>query len=470
MNETSDGNRAPASGATQGLRARMLRAAGWLAGASATAQLLRLASNLVLTRLLVPEAFGLVAAVSTFYVALVMVSDLGIWQSVVRSHRADDPRFLGTAFTLQCLRGLLLALGVLGLALALRLAADAGGFAPGTVYADPRLPAMTAVFALCALLQGAESIRLATAQRELRTGQLARLEITSQIVGTVFTVALAWGTRSVWALPAGAVVAAAARTLLSHRLPGPPAPPCWDREAARELVGFGKWIVVSSLVGFLASQGEKLLLGATLNITGFGVFSIASALLGAATAVYATVNGHLIFPGLSLAMREGAEATRRVYGRVQQATDLLLGTLAGAAMTAGHWAVWLLYDDRYAAAGWMLQWLAPGLLAMRMQVVEQLMFARGRPGLVVTNNAVRAALLALLVPAGYSVAGEQGAVAAVALAQFAGWPLSMAFRRVAGLPGWRAERWWLPALCAGMAAGWALDALLEFALGAPGAR
>ena len=54
------------------LRSRMLRAAGWLVGGNISSQALRLLSNLILTRLLLPEAFGLVAAVNTLYFALVM--------------------------------------------------------------------------------------------------------------------------------------------------------------------------------------------------------------------------------------------------------------------------------------------------------------------------------------------------------------------------------------------------------------
>ena len=66
------------------MKARMLKAAGWVLGGNLGGQLIRLGSNLVLTRLLLPESFGLVAAVNTLYFGLVMLSDLGVWQSVVR--------------------------------------------------------------------------------------------------------------------------------------------------------------------------------------------------------------------------------------------------------------------------------------------------------------------------------------------------------------------------------------------------
>lgn len=444
------------------LKARMLKAAVWLVGSNLSSQFLRLISNLILTRLLAPEAFGLVAAVNTLYFALVMFSDLGVWQSVVKSERGIEPSFLGTAWTVQLLRGVLLAAVVLAIALALHLAARADLFAAGTVYADARLPPMMTLFALCALLQGLESMKLALAQRDLRIGRLARLDLGSQVGAMAVTLALAWATRSVWSLLIGTLAGTALRTALSHLyLPGRSERPCWDRACAAEIIGFGKWIFLSSIIGFLAANGEKIILGGSLNTASFGVFSIASTLLAAVSGVYGSLNGHVIFPSLSLALHgeDGGEAAR-VYSRVQQLVDLLLGTLAGGLLLSGQWAVWLLYDARYHDAGWMLQWLGLGLLAMRYQVVEQLMFARGQPAWVSANNALRALSLTVCIPAGFAFAGEEGAIAGVVVSQFASWPLSLRFKYEHRLLGWATEKWWLPALLAGLALGWLLDVAL----------
>jgi O-antigen/teichoic acid export membrane protein len=265
----------------------------------------------------------------------------------------------------------------------------------------------------------------------------------------------------VWALLAGTLVAAAARTLASHfYLPGREARPCWDASCAREIVGFGKWIFLSSMIGFLAANGEKIILGGNLAIASFGVFAIASTLLAAFTGVYASLNGHVIFSSLAHALRGDRAEMVRVYTRLQQLADLFLGTVAGLLLTSGQWAVWILYDARYHAAGWMLQLLGLSLLAMRHQVVEQLMFAHGKPGWVSANNALRALGLVVFIPAGFAIAGERGAIAGVVLSQFASWPLSLWFKRQQGLLCWATEKWWLPALCLGMAAGWLCDRLL----------
>ncbi len=447
------------------LRQRMLHAAGWLLGSNLSSQALRLLSSLVLTRLLVPEAFGLVAAVQTLYFALVMFSDLGVWQSVVCSPRGREPRFLGTAMAVQLGRGLLLALVVLALAAGLYGAQALERVTPGTVYADTRLPWMMSVFALSALLQGGESMHLASAQRDLLVARLARLELLSQLAGMLLTLALAVLTRSVWSLVAGTLMASASRTLLSHlMLPGAAVRPCWEATSARELLGFGKWIFLSSVIGFLAAHGEKLLLGGTLPATSFGLFAIAATLLAAITGLVGNLNAHLVFPGLSEALRSGPQAAREVYVRVQRLADGMLGLLAGGTFMAGAWVVHILFDARYAEAAWMLQLLSLSLLAMRYQVLEQMMFAHGQPAWVTVSNALRAAALALLIPLGYAWGAERGAVLAVVVSQFAGWPLALWFKRREGLLSWRSEAVWPLALGAGCALGWLLDQALTLLL------
>lgn len=446
---------------------RLGRAAAWLLGSNATSQALRLMSNLLLTRWLAPDAFGLVAAVNTVYFGLVMFSDLGVWQSVVRSERGLAPRFLGTAWSVQLLRGGLLALVVLVLAWGVSLGADRAWFGADTVLSDPRLPGLLAVFALCALVQGAESMRLACAQRALLGGALARLEFVSHLVAMAVTLALAWSTRSVAALVAGVLAGALARTVLSHwALPGPAVRPCWEPEHLKEIVGFGVWTLASSVIGFLAAHGEKLLLAALLSTAGFGVFSIASLLLMAGVGLYGSLNGHVVFAGLSQALRQGPEAVNQVYDRAQRLADLALGLLAGGLMATGGWVVHLMYDPRYAAAGWMLQGLALGLVALRHQVVEQLMFAMGRPARVGLNNLMRALALAVLVPLGYAVAGERGAVLGVVLSQFAAWPSAWQFLAAQGLWRWSHELRWALALGAGWLMGHGADRVLSRVLGA----
>ena len=446
---------------TRGLGGRMVKAALWLVGSNVSSQALRLISSLVLTRLLMPDAFGLLAAMSTLYFGLVMFSDMGIWQSVVKSENGNEPRFLGTAWAAQLARSMVLVLLVCLMAIAVLVLSQSRWIQPSSVYADPRMPWMMASFSVCALLQGLESMKLATAQRNLHGAYLARLELLSQLAAMVTTIGLTWWTRSVWSLMVGTMVYSLARTWMSHfYLPGQDVRPCWDPVHAREIIGFGKWIFMSSVIGFLAANIEKLILAALLTATSFGLFSIASTLLAAVVGVYASLNGHVVFSSMSQALRGNRADMVRMYGRVQRIADVLLGGLAGVMIMSGQWAIWILYDPRYEQAGWMLQTLGVGLLALRYQVVEQLMFATSQPAWVSGNNVLRALGLLIGVPAGFALAGERGALLAVVACQFASWPLSLLFKWREGLLGHGSERWWLPALLAGLLFGWGVDAVL----------
>src|SRR5216110_1744022 len=87
--------------ARRSVKQMAVRGSLWTIFGFGAAQILRLGSNLVLTRLLFPKAFGLMSLISIFMQGLTMFSDLGIGPSIVRSQRGEDDLFLHTAWTIQ---------------------------------------------------------------------------------------------------------------------------------------------------------------------------------------------------------------------------------------------------------------------------------------------------------------------------------------------------------------------------------
>ncbi len=82
-----------------------MRASIWTLGGYGGAQLLRFVGNLILTRLLFPEVFGLAALVSIFILGLFMFSDTGTGAAIIQSQHGDDPGFLNTCWSIQIVRG-----------------------------------------------------------------------------------------------------------------------------------------------------------------------------------------------------------------------------------------------------------------------------------------------------------------------------------------------------------------------------
>jgi len=218
------------------LMARVMRSTSWILLGYGGSQALRLGSNLILTRLLFPEAFGLMALVGLVTMGLMLFSDVGIAPSIAQSKRGDDPDFLNTAWSIQVMRGVILF--TVACALALPLAA---------FYGAPELATYLPIAAVALLITGFNPTRIETAHRHLLMGRLTLLDLTAQVIGIAVMIVLAWWTQSVIALVIGGVVTPLAKLVLTWTfLPGAANRFRWEGAAVRELVTFGKWIFLST--------------------------------------------------------------------------------------------------------------------------------------------------------------------------------------------------------------------------------
>ncbi|MAM40791.1 MAG: polysaccharide biosynthesis protein, partial [Erythrobacter sp.] len=158
-------------------------------GTTVAQQLIRLGSNLILTRLLFPEAFGLMALVQTFMAGLAMFSDIGIGPSIIQNRRGEDPDFLNTAWTIQVGRGVMLWLGACALA-----------WPAAQFYNEPQLLSLMPAVGLTALIAGFQTTKTVVANRQLRLGRQSAISLATQCIGILVMVVLAWIWPSIWAL------------------------------------------------------------------------------------------------------------------------------------------------------------------------------------------------------------------------------------------------------------------------------
>src|SRR5262245_1804760 len=77
---------------------RLAQASLWTVSSMVVMSGLRLASQMVLSYLCLPEHFGAIAIMRTFLTFVEMVSDMGIRGAVLYHPRGEEKRFLSTAF------------------------------------------------------------------------------------------------------------------------------------------------------------------------------------------------------------------------------------------------------------------------------------------------------------------------------------------------------------------------------------
>jgi O-antigen/teichoic acid export membrane protein len=83
------------------LRARIFKAGAWTLGSYLTELVTRLITNVIMTRLLFPEAFGQVAASTSIIIGLTLVSDFGVRALIIQSARGDHDDFLRSVWVFQ---------------------------------------------------------------------------------------------------------------------------------------------------------------------------------------------------------------------------------------------------------------------------------------------------------------------------------------------------------------------------------
>jgi O-antigen/teichoic acid export membrane protein len=455
----------PAGPAPSGLKGRVLRAGKWTLGSQLVAQVLRLATNVVLARLLFPDAFGLMAVVNMLITALVLFSDIGINRAVVQSRRGDDPALLDTAWTVQVWRGFGLAAACVLAAGGIALGAHMHVFRAGTVYADPRLPWIITVFAISPAIQGFDSVRIAQSKRQMQLHTLTKIELAGQLASAVVMVLIAYATRSVWTLVFGAIAATMVRTWLSHRvLQGHRARLRIDRDALAEIMNSGKWIFLSSIMAFLAMNSDRVLLGGLIDARAFGLYSIALLMANVLQGLATKMCISIVYPALAEVYRDRPHDLGRTIAKFQWGYDALVTSLAALLVTAAPALVGLLYDHRYHDAGWMLSVLALGAIGVRYQIVEECYQVVHRAQFATLASLIRLAALAAGIFVGQRLWGLPGAIAGVALTTFAAWPLAIWFKLRYRVFSWRAEALLVPAVVGGLACGWVLRLAIEWAL------
>lgn len=340
------------------ITARALRGSAISGMGHVTGQVLRLGSNLILTRLLFPDAFGLMALVTMLVVGVIMMSDMGLAPSIMQNKRGDEPSFLNTAWSVRVMLH-----GFYFVAMCL-LAYPASVF-----YDAPELVQLVPAVGIALLMGAFVSPNVEYAMRHLNLGRVTLIDLASQAVGIAVMVIHAWLTGSIWALVTGQVVTALVKPILvRHYLDGPATRPQWDPEAAHDLIHFGKWILLSSVCGFFLAQGDKLILGKYLSLEQLGIYNIGFFLALFPVTFAENVVGRAMIPVYRDTPPQESRQNFRTVQRMRFGLTVVVMSMVAFMGLAGPWIVDLLYDERYLSAGMVVSAIAcaqiPQILGM----------------------------------------------------------------------------------------------------------
>lgn len=370
-------------------------------------QALRLFSNLIMTHLLVPEMFGLMALVNVFLIGLNLFSDIGVGPSIIRSNRGDDPLFINTAWTIQAIRGGILWICCFVIAWPIALA-----------YGDMRLFWLIPVVGFTTVITGFSSINPFILNRQLRIKELTLFDIKAQIFSIPLMIIWAWFNPTIWALIIGNFAAAIIRLIMSHRLiPEQRNFFAWDNNSFQEIFSFGRWIFIATAMTFLAAQTDKLILGKLFSFHLLGIYTIAFFLAETPKQIIIRLSDNVIFPVISKHTDLSREDLRQVIIEKRKMLLIVVISILIFVISFGDVLITNLYDKRYHEAAWMFPILAIGIWPVVLSVtIDPALLAIGKSQYAAIGSFLKFIYLVVALPVAFHFHKMLGAIVVIAFA------------------------------------------------------
>lgn len=369
----------------QQLSKKAVKGTFWVFALRITHRLLGLLRTLILARLLSPKDFGLVGIALLVISTLETFSNTGFNQALVQK-KDSAKQYLDTAWTVQILRGLILSM-VLFIS-----APYAAKF-----FKEPSAELVIKIFSLSLLFNGFRNIGIIYFQKELEFHKQFYYSLSIAITNLIVAIPLAFIIRNVWALVAGAIAGNVTGLVTSYIVH--PYRPRFHFEVAKakELYTFGRWIFASSILLFLLTQGDDILVGKLLGTTALGFYQMAYLISNLPATEITHVISQVAFPAYSK-LQDNLPKLREAYLNVLQITVFLSFPIAGLIFALTPEFTKLFLGEKWMPMVPAMQILTLwGLIRSIGATTGPLFQAVGRPEIVTKLQFVKFGLLVILI-------------------------------------------------------------------------
>ncbi len=271
----------------ESLSKKVVRGGMWVFALRFTNRGLGFIRTIILARLLAPEDFGLLGIAMLAIATLETFSQTG-FQAALIQKKENVESYLDTAWTVSAIRGVLL---FLILFFSAPLVAK--------FFNSPQATLVIKVIAVSTLLSGFRNIGIIFFQKDLEFNKQFFYELSATLVDLTIAITLAFMLRNVWALVWGGVAANFVRLFMSYVLHPYRPHVRFDKGEFKELFGFGKWVLGSSILIFLITQGDDVFVGKMLGVTALGFYQMAYLISNLPATEITHVISQVTFPAYS---------------------------------------------------------------------------------------------------------------------------------------------------------------------------
>jgi O-antigen/teichoic acid export membrane protein len=360
---------------------------------------------IALSRLLPPEAFGLVAMATVFTAFIEIFIDQGLSSAIVQHPEITDAH-LDTAFWANILTGLIMT--VAGIALSGVVA---------SIYDEPRLTPILIWLSVSFVVIALSSTQIAILQRELAFKSLAARSLAAAAVGGIVGVGMAFAGFGVWSLVGQNLSNGLAAAIVLWQASDWRPRLRFSKEHFKELFNFGISIVGSKILIFFNRRTDDFLIGYYLGPVMLGYYTIGYRLLLVIIRLVTGIINSVAFPTFSR-IQDNTERMRQAFYNVTQYTSLLaFPAFIGMAVLAPE-LVMAFFGEKWAPSIPVMQILALiGILQSVLFFNDSVTKASGKPNWAFWIMLLTAACSVI----GFLIAVQWGIVAVAASFVIAGY-------------------------------------------------
>jgi O-antigen/teichoic acid export membrane protein len=261
---------------------------------------LRFFRNIILAHLLTKFDYGACVALTTVVTSAQLLTDFGFDKLLVQDRSVAVGALQPVLTSLTVLRAVFGALLLLALSKPLAI-----------LFGAPNVTGAFALLAIGVVVQGFAHLDIIRVQRLHQFLPFAWQNLGIAVMDFVAVLAWAYVFRSYFAVPIAFIASTAVGLVISQLLAHSKFSLRWDKAIVKQAWRFGSPLVLSGIVILLASQADRLLVGASLGLPVLAVYGAAMTIIATPTSFVSNVAITVLLPTLSEVASDEAAFTKR---------------------------------------------------------------------------------------------------------------------------------------------------------------
>jgi O-antigen/teichoic acid export membrane protein len=374
------------------LSQRVRSGVSWSAASILLSYALGFSRSVILARILTPGDFGVFGMALTVTAALTAVTNVGLDRAIIAQSFTSQEELRAHLNTLWSVE-------LVGKA-ALSLLIIASVYPAASFYGQEQLYVILPVLSLMPLIDGLKNIGLAMMSKQLDFAKVFRYEQAANLLSLGVSVGLALWLRNVWALVLTQLASALIKVCLSYYFQSYRPRFSFDKSAVRRAFSFGQHAMIISVTVYITTMADNVMVGRVLGASVLGVYALAYNLANLPVGAIADVLSKVTFPAYAELATQGLDLVEKAFAKVLAVSCLLLTISAALTFLLADEIIYVLYGDKWDAAGPILQILTlVGLSRGMVLIISTLHVGLDRPAQVSRGKILEAAVfLTILYP------------------------------------------------------------------------